>query len=381
MMKINRLTGILSAFLALVLIAIAVVLLVNRNGSKQLTADFPRTISLYEGSSVKILGVPVGTVDSVTPEGTFVKVKLSYDSKYKLPANAKAVVISPSIVGDRFVQLTPAYAGGAALPDNAHLSVNRTATPLELDQIFGSLNNLDVALGPKGANAPGKSGVGALTRLLQTTAANFGGQGAEVHHTIMSLGRLTKTLSDNKGALFGTAHQVERFVHALSVNDKTVRRFSDSLANGSALLAGERHDLASALHNLATTMVKVRGFVHDNRRLLSSNIHGLRRISDTIVARRKELNETLRVAPVAINNLALTYDPNAGTLDARADLGTSLEKGLANPSEMLCTILGSVLPKKQCPVSGNGRPAPFGARTSQQQQFDPTLGGILGGGH
>lgn len=378
MMKVNRLTGILSAFLALVLVAIALVLLLDRQGAKQLTADFPRTISLYQGSSVKILGVPVGTVESVTPEGTYVKVQMSYDSKYKLPANAKAVVISPSIVGDRFVQLTPAYDGGAVLPDNAHLSVNRTATPLELDQIFGSLNNLDVALGPKGANAPGKSGVGALTRLLQTTAANFGGQGAEFHHTIMSLGRLTKTLSDNKGALFGTATQVERFVHALAKNDSTVRRFSDSLANGSALLAGERHDLAAALHNLATTMVKVRGFVHGNRRLLSSNIHGLRRISDTIVARRKQLDESLRVLPVAVNNLAMTYDPNAGTLDARADLSRSLTNGFNNPMGQLCALLGSVL-KKQCAAGGtNPRPAPLGQRTRAQQQFDPSLAGILG---
>ena len=84
--------------------------------------------------------------------------KFHYDSKYKVPADAKAVVISPSIVGDRFIQLTPAYDGGQALPDNARLGLDRTATPLELDQIFGSINDLTKALGPEGANKPDQTG-------------------------------------------------------------------------------------------------------------------------------------------------------------------------------------------------------------------------------
>ena len=32
-----------------------------------LTASFPRTVSLYEGSDVRILGVPVGKVETVAP--------------------------------------------------------------------------------------------------------------------------------------------------------------------------------------------------------------------------------------------------------------------------------------------------------------------------
>ena len=36
---------------------------------KTLTAHFPRTISIYEGSDVRVLGVPIGTVDTVTPVG------------------------------------------------------------------------------------------------------------------------------------------------------------------------------------------------------------------------------------------------------------------------------------------------------------------------
>ena len=202
---------------------------------KTLTAHFPRTISIYEGSDVRVLGVPIGTVDTVTPSGTDVTVTMSYDAGVKVPEDAKAVIVSPSIVGDRFVQLTPVWTDGPVLDDGATLQTDRTAVPLELDQIYQSLDDLTVALGPDGANAKG-----ALTDLLETTAANFGGQGAKFHQTIQDLSQLTGTLDDNKEELFGSAEALEGLIRTLARNDSTVRRFNQSLASVSEMLAGER---------------------------------------------------------------------------------------------------------------------------------------------
>jgi phospholipid/cholesterol/gamma-HCH transport system substrate-binding protein len=55
---------------------------------KTLTAHFPRAISIYEGSDVRVLGVPIGVVDTVTPSGTDVVVTMSYDPAVKIPADA-----------------------------------------------------------------------------------------------------------------------------------------------------------------------------------------------------------------------------------------------------------------------------------------------------
>ena len=79
---------------------------------KTLVAEFPRAASLYEGSDVKILGIKVGTVDTVTPAGTKVVVKMSYDAKYKVLRRQGRADL-PSIVGDRFIQLTPATTAAA----------------------------------------------------------------------------------------------------------------------------------------------------------------------------------------------------------------------------------------------------------------------------
>ncbi|MFL6062973.1 MAG: MCE family protein [Marmoricola sp.] len=367
-----------------VLVIAALVLLLPGSGKKTLTADFPRTVSLYKGSDVKILGVAVGKVTDVTPMGTKVRVKLEYDDKYKLPDDVKAAVISPSIVGDRFVQLTPVFEkGDKVLGDNVTLGLDRTATPLELDQIFGSINDLTKALGPEGANAPDSTGTGALTRLLDSTARNFGGEGVQFNATLKNLSKLTQTLADNKDELFGTVGEVETFTKALAANDGTVRKFNDSLAAGAGLLADERQDLAAVLQNLSVAMTQVRSFVADNKAALSTNIKGLNQISKTFVKNRDALDESLRDAPEALNNLSLAYNETTGTLDTRANVGESVNQLTAKPSVVLCALV----PDACGPLSsllgvlGLGRAPALSrdthGRTWTGPQPDPTLGGLV----
>ena len=349
---------------------------------KTLTADFPRAVSLYEGSDVRVLGVPVGKVDSVTPAGSHVVVKMHYDAHVQVPANAKAVIISPSIVGDRFVQLTPAYTGGEVLADGATLTEQRTAVPLELDQIYSSLDDLTVALGPNGANSKG-----ALTDLLDSTARNFGGQGKKFHRTIENFGKLSGTLADNKDQLFGSVRQLEGFVRTLARNDHTVRTFNRTLAQVSGMLKGERGDLAASLHNLGIAMEQVSGFVRDNREVLGENITGLDRLTQILVKQRVALSETLRNAPLALNNLALAYNPQAGTLDTRANLGDIGHQITSDPATFLCGILDQANQGGQAcnavkQILAKNRPAALGAgpRRTTVDRTDPTLGGLVEAG-
>ncbi|NED81419.1 ABC transporter substrate-binding protein, partial [Streptomyces sp. SID11233] len=83
----------------------------------------------------------------------------------KVPANARAVAVAPSVVADRYIQLTPAYTKGPRLRDGAELPLSRNRTPVEIDQLYDSLTELSKALGPEGANADG-----ALSDLLDTGA-------------------------------------------------------------------------------------------------------------------------------------------------------------------------------------------------------------------
>ncbi len=360
------------------LVVAAALTMFGGDDRKTLTALFPRAISVYEGSDVRVLGVPVGTVDSVTPSGTDVVVTMSYDAEVQIPAEAEAVIISPSVVGDRYVQLTPAYTGGEMLADNATLEVDRTAVPLELDQIYENLDKLNVALGPNGANRNG-----ALSDLLEVTAANFGGQGEQFHQTIEDFGKFSETLSDNREEFFSSTRSLQGFISTLAENDATVRRFNQSMADVSTVLEGEREELSAALENLSVALGQVSTFVRDNREILGRNIKGLNRVSKVLVKQRAALDEILTVAPTALNNLALTYNPQAGTLDTRSNLGEIGYQITSDPATYLCGFVnqadtsGAACDAIQEAFPRAGAFAGMQGKDARwRDQFDPSLGGL-----
>lgn len=388
----GRITRILVLVVVGVLVISGAAALLTGGGEKQMTAVFPRTVSVYEGSDVRVLGVKVGTVDTIEPAGTSVKVSMSYDETVKVPQDVNAAIIAPSVVGDRYVQLTPVYESGAVLENGASLGLDRTAVPLELDEIYQHLSDLAVALGPDGANQNGS-----LTRLLNSTARNFGGQGQKFHETIRDLSQFTTTLDDRKEDLFGTAREIEVFVRALEENDQTVRDFNDSLQSAADLLEDERDDLAAAMRNLGTAMTVVRGFVNENEDALSRNIKGLVKVTDVFVKRRAELDETLGVAPTALANLFHTYNTSTGTLDTRTNFSYNEDLLVENPALFLCQVTGAA--PGACDAltevlggpaagGGTGRAAVGGAAPASStppssgvvvvEPIDTTLAGILG---
>ena len=99
-----------------------------------------------------------------------------------------------------------------------------------------------------------------------TTAKNFGGEGAQFHQTIQDFSTLSKTLDDNKEALFGSARELEGFINTLATNDKTVRQFNQSLSDVSDMLSGEKEELATALHNLSIGLGDVATLRHGQPR-------------------------------------------------------------------------------------------------------------------
>jgi phospholipid/cholesterol/gamma-HCH transport system substrate-binding protein len=348
------------------------------SGTKTVTAYFPRTVSVYEGSDVRVLGVPIGKVDEVVPEGTKVKVVMHYDDEIKIPEDARAVIVSPSVVGDRYVQLTPAYVDGDVLADNSMLDTDRTQIPLELDEIYGSLDELTVALGPNGANREG-----ALTDLLEQTAANFGGQGARFKQTIEDFGQLSATLDDNKEELFSSAERLQAFIETLADNDTTVRRFNQSLGNVSELLAGESDDLTAALSNLGVALDVVGDFVQENRGSLGRNIRGLNRVAKVLVKHREDLNTILRAGPLALNNLGLGYNPQTATLDSNANVGNLLHNLQSDPAQLLCSLIAANDPNGTLCDLIEGLPlprtTPFSPGTGSRfdDDYDPTLNGLV----
>ncbi|MGW0419126.1 MCE family protein [Streptomyces sp. NPDC003015] len=319
----------LALLTALALVAALTYVLWPRSESVRVTAYFPRTVGIYPGSDVRVLGVRIGEVKGITPQGDRVRVELEYDAGRKVPADAKAAIINSSVVSDRYVQLLPVYRGGPAMRDGAVIPEQRTAVPVELDRVFDSLHTTAEALGPQGANKNGS-----LSRLLGVSADNLHGQGKNLNQTVEDLSQAVTTLSDGRTDLFGTVRNLQVFTAALAADDTSVRSFNTSLADVAGQLAGEREDLAAALRNLAAALGDVSHFVKENKKSLTSNVKGLSKVTKVLVTQRAALEELLRVAPTGLSNLNNAYNPSAGTLDTRNNAQQAQD-----PASLLCSVL------------------------------------------
>jgi virulence factor Mce-like protein len=300
---------------AAALIAGGVLVYQGTHKGSQVTAYFSEAIGVYPGSTVRVLGVPIGTVDAVQPQGSRVKVTMTVNAGVPVPAGAKAVVVAASVVSDRYVQLTPAYTGGPRLTAGAVIPASRTAVPVEVDQIYTSISRLSQALGPNGLNRSG-----ALSELVKTGAANLNGNGANLHAMITQFGALSKTLGDNSGNLFATITYLQRFTSMLKANDGQVRQAEQQLADVSGFLASDRQDLGAALHDLSIALGQVQGFIANNRGLIKSNVAKLAAITRLLAGERASLAEALDSIPLAADNVVNAYDSTNRTLDGRGDL-------------------------------------------------------------
>ncbi|MDT4925704.1 MAG: phospholipid/cholesterol/gamma-HCH transport system substrate-binding protein [Pseudonocardiales bacterium] len=319
------------------------------SSTKIVTARFASAVGVYPGTPVKVLGVGVGEVTKVKPTGGYVAITMSYDSKYKLSANVGALEVANSLVSDRFIQLTPLYnpknQKDKVLASGATIPMNRTQSPAELDDIYRELDKLAVALGPNGANKGGKTS-GALSALINVSAANLKGNGAALGNSITKLSQAAQTLANGRNDLFGTVRNLQKFTATLKASDTQVRLFNQQLAQVAGDLAAERADLGNALHDLGLALDDVGSFVKKNANKFHVDIKGLEKITGILVKEKSSLNETLAIAPVALANIVHAYDPDVGVIATRSNLFSLTSASNLDLKTLLeqvtCKVLGKL---------------------------------------
>lgn len=332
--------GVLLGVLALV---VASVVIVPRVGGRtlRLVALFDRVVGLYVGSDVRILGVRIGEVTRITPTGDNVRVEMAYDAQYRIPADARAMLVPPSLVSDRYVQLTPAFGTGPALTDGAELPLDRTFAPLETDEVYRALSDFTAALGPSGANASG-----AFSDLIRTGRQALQGNGENLQVTLDGLSKVAAALADNRDDLFTTLMNLQKFTSMLASVDGQLRSLNGQLASVAGQLASDRDVLAAMLHDLAVALDSITGFIRDNRAALKSDVEALTEVTGIVAQQQQALIQIFDTAPLTVSNLVLAYNARTGNLDLRPNLilttagALDVIPGVVNGDSTLGGILG-----------------------------------------
>jgi len=287
---------------------------------------FQNTNQLFSGDDVLIQGVPVGKVEKIEPGPEKVKVTFWIDDKYKVPADAKAVILSPQLVTGRAIQLIPPYRGGATLRGGAVIPLDRTAVPVEWDQVRTQLQRVAYLLKP---DQPG--GVSTLGGFINTAADNLRGQGASIRESVIRLSQAVSILGDHSNDLFSTFKNLSILVSALQDSTGLLERLNTNLAEVTGLVADDPNKVGQALHDMSAVADDVRSFVADNKEAVGTASDKLASVSTAIVGSLDDIKQVLHVTPTALADLNNIYEPAVGSLT-----GILAANNFANPVSFIC---------------------------------------------
>jgi len=298
----------------------------NQADRVEVTAYFENSNGVFVGDTVRIRGVEVGRIEKIEPEPTRVKVTFWYDDRYKVPADAKAVIMSPTLVTARAIQLTPPYRNGPAMANQAVIPEERTAVPVEWDDVRTQLQRLADTLKP---THPG--GVSTLGSLVSTTADNLRGQGAAIRDAIVKLSQAISALGDHSGDIFSTVKNLSLLVSALQNSTDLLRNLNVNLAEVTGLLANDPGEVARVINDVNDASGEVAAFVADNREALGTTSDKLASVSTALTDSLDDIKQTLHILPTVESNAANLYQPAQGTLS-----GIAAVNNFADPITFLC---------------------------------------------
>jgi phospholipid/cholesterol/gamma-HCH transport system substrate-binding protein len=292
-------------------------------------AYFANTNGLYTGDEVRILGVAVGTVEKIEPQPSAAKVTFSVERQYPVPADVQAAVLSPSLVSARAIQLVPAYSSGPKLADGAAIPQNRTAVPVEWDDLRQQLEKLTNSLQP---TTPG--GPSAVGEFVNSTAANLRGEGDTARDTVIKLSQAVSALGDHSTDIFSTVRNLQLLVNALSSSSDLLAAFNTNLADITTVLSNTPNEVADATKGLDGAVNDLRGFIADNREGLGVTFDHLNAITTALNDSRGDVKQVLHIAPTVFQNFMNIYQPAQSAVT-----GILAPVNFANTVQFICSAI------------------------------------------
>ncbi|OSC39965.1 MCE family protein [Mycobacterium decipiens] len=277
---------------------------------KTITAYFATTTAIYPGDDVRVSGVKVGSIAALKPEGKQVRMIMHVDNDVLIPADAKAVIVAQNLVAARYVQLAPAYrTSGPVMPDGAVIPIERTAAPVEWDEVKTQLMRLATDLGPNGqVSTP------SVARFIDSAANALEGNGDKLRQALAQLSGVGRILANGSGNIVDIIKGLQTFVTALRDSNTQIVQFNDRLATLTSVVNDSRSDLDAALTDLAEVVSEVRRFIAETRDPAAEQIQRLANITQNLVDHHMALENILHVAPNALANFYNDYDADTGTI-------------------------------------------------------------------
>jgi virulence factor Mce-like protein len=326
--------------------------------------------------------LPAGTVDKVTVEGRQVRVDMTIDKSVPVPADAHATLVPLSLIGERYVQLLPAWTNGQPrAQDGMVIPIERTDIPVEPDEALAAVKKLLDTLDPD-----------ATGRLVKNLADDLQGSGAGLNKALEGVAGLTTTLAEKDQQLLSIIDHFDAFTATLRTKETQLGKVMDGFARTTSLLAEERRQIESLVGGLAQLSTTGLDLVSRHGVRLERDITVLTRVLQSVRTNIDNVVKLLDSVPLLTAGPDLTgrnaglltaYDPAVQHIDLRTEISPVLQNlfaAIGLPAAPVCLPIDVNCTPAGMPAAGRAltRTAPAAPPAPAPSTPIDSIVGLLG---
>jgi phospholipid/cholesterol/gamma-HCH transport system substrate-binding protein len=286
------------------------------NGAERttITATFAGTNNLFVGSEVRILGLQVGEVTAIEPVGEVVRVEFYVEGDHELPAEVRAELHPTSLLGERFVGLTPTYESGPTFPDGGDIPIERTSIPVDVDDVLRSFENFLRSLDRD-----------VLANLIDTLADTFAGQGEGLNELLDQGSESVRVLADSSEDLNALVSEFAALNETLATRDQVIGRTLERFSVVLQTLIEERDQIIESVVNLRRLTVELRPLLDDHTDPLIHDLEVLATTLSTVERNLERVGELILGGRTLFEGAGRAFEYDTGRIALNNQFGPLAE--------------------------------------------------------
>lgn len=235
-------------------------------------AEFSRAVQVFPGVKVKVLGVDVGRVTSVENVEGSVQVNFKIeDPDIKVPADVSATIVPISLLGERYIQLFPAYTGGPTLEAGATIPLAKTTVPAEGDELLQGMQDYLGALDED-----------TVEEFVTNTADVLEGKGARLNELIANGSSVLNTLSEKREEITNLIVQFNTLTQSLATRQDALGQLINTYNVVGTTVNEVRGSLQGTIAGLNDAASQLASLLIDHRGRLGTELETLTQTTRTL---------------------------------------------------------------------------------------------------
>jgi len=252
------------------------------NGGAIVEAVFDDVSGLDEQTPVRLAGVRVGSVASITLEGNRALVRMHLKPNIVLPASTRASLVGGGLVGEKFIALNADPKDAKPLPPGKRIP---TVPSGDLDLLITKASF--IADDIHQLTAVGKRAINTLAAILDENRGNL-------HNTLHNLSDVSDSMKKQfPGTLADVQHAFKRLPKAVKASENFFSAGKKSFHDLDGLLVGNRENLYRMIFEFRKTAENLEALSDDLRRNPWKLMNKQKEVPPSPRARQEKMEEMM----------------------------------------------------------------------------------------